>query len=76
MKLTKVLRILEFSEKPWMKSYFQLNTKMRKKTKPVLEKEFYKLMNNYVFGKTMVNPLKRVNIKLVNTDGSENKSTC
>ena len=43
MKLIKVHRILEFNEIPWMESYIHLNTEMRKKSKSVFEKDFYKL---------------------------------
>ena len=73
MKLKRIHRVLEFDEKPWMEPYIRLNIEMRKKAKSAFEKDFNKLINNSVFGKTMENLRKRVDIKLVKTYGSENE---
>ena len=53
MRLNAVHRGISFYENPWMKPYITKNTELRKTAANRLEKDFFKLMNNSVFGKTI-----------------------
>ena len=65
LKLEAVNRALSFKQSPWMEPYIRKNTELRKAADNSFEKDFFKLMNNSVFGKTIENIRKRQNIFLV-----------
>ena len=66
--LKKVHKIVQFNQKAWLKTYIDMNTKVRTEAKNDVEEDFFKLMNNAGFGKTMENVSKHRDIKLLRRD--------
>ena len=69
--LKKVHKVIQFNEKAWLKQYIDMNIKLRQKAKNNFEKDFFRLMNNAVFGENVENMRKNRNIKLVIQEDEE-----
>ena len=71
--LKKIHRFIKFNQRAWMRPYIDMNTDLRKVAKNYFEKDFFKLMNNVVFGRTIdIWTLKHRYIKLITTEKIRN----
>ena len=75
MKLTKINKVLNFKQSDWMKKYINFNTKKRRNAANDFGKDFFKLMINSVYGKTIENLRKRINVRLINNAEDFRKHT-
>lgn len=66
VKVTKIHRVLRFYQKPYLRKYMKLNTRLRQKATNAFTKNLCKLKNNSIFGKTLQQNRKYENIILVN----------
>lgn len=64
LQLKKIHRILSFAQHAWWKPYIDYNANFRNNAKNAFEKDFFKLMNNSIFGKTIKNVDKRTDVRL------------
>jgi uncharacterized protein YeeX (DUF496 family) len=73
MIVDKVTEILSFNQTNWLDLYIAKNTKLRQKAKNIFEKDFFKLMNNSVYGKTMENIQKYQDVKIITCNNESDK---
>ena len=73
MKIKKIHRVIRFTQKRFLEPYVKFNSERRAQARNSFEKDFYKLKNNSLFGKTMEDVRKRMNYKLITNENAFQK---
>ena len=68
MIVEKVHSVISFKQSRWLERYKSFNTQKRNKAKNDFEKDFYKLLNNAFYGKTMENIRNRIKVEFIKKD--------
>lgn len=68
MKLKRVHRVIRFTQSDWLARYIEKNTKARSLAKNNFEKDYFKQLNNSVYGKTMENKRKHIDFRLIHDE--------
>lgn len=74
LELTKIHRVIKYTQKAWLKPYINLNSELRAQAKNDFEKDFYKLLNNAIFGKCMENLRNRMDFEIITDEERMEKS--
>ncbi len=65
LRLKKIHRVISFTQSPWLKTYIDINIELRKQAKNKFETDYFKLLNNSIFGRSIMNLRKFLKAKLV-----------
>ena len=71
MIVEKVHNVISFKQSRWLEKYISFNTQKRNKAKNDFEKDFYKLLNNAFYGKTMENVRNRIKVEFIKKDDTD-----
>ena len=66
IKLIKIHKVLSFKQKNWLKIFIDFNTEKRRLSNGEFNNNLYKLFNNCIYGRSIENPRKKINVKLLN----------
>jgi len=75
VRVVNINRAIRFKQSCWLKPYIDKNTERRAQSTTAFEQDFFKLMNNAVFGKTLENKRKHMDVRLVSDENELTKLT-